>query len=88
MEPKDAAKSQEHVVEYTVDTEQQTTVEKVLTPIQIMANAGIDPATHYLVLKRGESENDKSYENEPNAEIHMHPHMEFFSNKTGDTPVS
>lgn len=53
--------------DYTVDGEQQSTSEHVLTPIQIMNNAGVDPASHYLVQIIGQKQ--ESYQSNPNQEI-------------------
>jgi hypothetical protein len=80
-------KNEEHpVFNYTVDGETQTTTEHVMTPINIMSKAGVDPNTHYLVQMIGT--NKKSYKDNPNEEIHMHNHMTFFTNDIGPTPVS
>ena len=73
---------------YTVDGELQATTEKVLTPRQILMGAGIDPATHYLKLLRGESDQERSFQSEMDVEIHMHPHMSFIAPSIGPTPVS
>ncbi len=71
---------------YTVDDEPQTTTAHELTPTQILQNAGIDPATHYLVEIRGHER--ISFQGKPDVEIHMHEHMKFISVSTGPTPVS
>ena len=71
---------------YTVDDETQTTTAHELTATQILQNAGIDPASHYLVQLDGVHR--ISYQNEPNKEIRMHEHMKFISVSTGPTPVS
>lgn len=72
--------------DYKVDGEPQSTTMHELTATQILSNAGIDPASHYLVQIEG---NHKvSYQGNPNEEIHMHEHMTFISNSTGPTPVS
>jgi hypothetical protein len=73
-------------ITYTVDGEPQTTNERELTPVQILSNAGIDAATHYLVQIEGQHK--ISYQNNPQTEIHMHEHMKFISVSTGPTPVS
>ena len=71
---------------YTVDDEPQSTTAHVLTPIQILTNAGVDPAIHYLVQLEG---NHKvSYQDKPSEPIHMHEHMKFISVSTGPTTVS
>jgi hypothetical protein len=76
-----------HVITYTVDDETLTTTAHELTPTQILQNAGIDPASHYLV--QIEKDHHRiSYQNEPNKEIHMHEHMRFISISTKPTPVS
>lgn len=80
------AKKHEPVFDYTVDDEPQTTTEHTLTPTAILRNAGIDPATHYLVEIVGNTQ--KSYKDTPNEPIHMHEHMKFVSVFTGSTAVS
>jgi len=75
-------------IRYTVDGEPQVTTEKTLTPRAILTNAGVDPASHYLKLLRGESDQETSYENRMDEPIHMHPKMRFISISTGPTPVS
>lgn len=71
---------------YTVDGETQTTAAHELTAAQILTNAGIDAATHYLVQIEGNQR--VSYEGKPDQTIHMHEHMKFISVSTGPTPVS
>lgn len=73
-------------IAYTVDGEKQTTSERELTSVQILSNAGIDAATHYLVQIEGQHK--ISYQDNPQTEIHMHEHMKFISVSTGPTPVS
>jgi len=58
----------------------------VLTPVQILEAAKIDPSSHYLVQLEGQHQ--VSYQGNPNDEIHMHEHMKFISISTGPTPVS
>jgi phosphoribosylanthranilate isomerase len=71
---------------YTVDDEPQSTDLHQMTPRQILTNAGIDSASHYLVQIHG---NQKiSYENKLDEAIQMHQHMKFISVSTGPTPVS
>ena len=72
--------------EFEVDTETLTTTEKVLTPVQIMGLAGVDPQTHYLVQIKGQHQ--ESYQGKPDEKIHMHPKMKFITVSTGPTPVS
>ena len=76
----------EHIINYKVDDEPQTTTERVLTPKQILENAKIDPNSHYLVQLEGKHQ--ISYKDNPNQEIHMHEGMIFISVSTGPTPVS
>jgi hypothetical protein len=72
--------------DYTVDDEPESTSEHILTPTQILSNAVIDPATHYLVQIEGKKQ--ISYQSNPNEQIHMHEHMKFISVSTGPTTVS
>lgn len=72
--------------DYTVDDESQSTTLHELTPVQILGNAGIDAASHYLVQIEGNHR--VSYQDRPNDPIHMHEHMKFISISTGPTPVS
>ncbi len=74
------------VFKYTVDGEPQETSAHELTPNQILANAGIDAASHYLVQIEGN--NRISYQTKPNDQIHMHEHVKFVAVSTGPTPVS
>jgi hypothetical protein len=76
----------DHETEYAVNDESETTTEKVLTPTQIMSNAGIDPATNYLIELIGNTQ--KSFQGNPGAEIHLHPKMRFITSFTGPTPVA
>lgn len=78
--------SHEHVINYTVNDEPQSTTEKELTPSQILTKAGIDPAINYLVEIRGR--NKISYKDKPNKPIKMHENMKFISVSIGPKPVS
>ncbi|MDD5703371.1 MAG: hypothetical protein PHU23_15160 [Dehalococcoidales bacterium] len=71
---------------YTVDDEPQTTDLHQMTPVQILTNAGIDPASHYLIQLEGH--NKISYKDKPDEIIHMHQHMKFISASMAPTPVS
>ena len=73
------------VIKYTVDGKSQETTEDELTPNQILQNAGIDPATNYLVEIIGREK--KSFQGD-NSPIHMHENMKFISVSTSPTPVS
>jgi hypothetical protein len=59
----------------------------ILTPNEIMANAGIDPNAHYLIRLVGEK-NQESYKDRPDAPIHMHEGMRFITASLNPTPVS
>ena len=72
--------------QYTVDDEPQTTTEHTLTARQILQNAGLDPATHYLVEIKGQHK--ESYQNKMDETIYMHEHMKFVSVFNGPTTVS
>ena len=74
------------VFDYTVDGETLSTSDLVLTPVQILKNAGLDPSTHYLIEIDGAAQ--KSFKDDPNVPIHMHEHMKFVSASTGPTTVS
>jgi hypothetical protein len=52
----------------------------------MLTEAGIDPASHYLVQLQGQPQ--ISYKDAPDVEIKMHEHMKFISISTGPTPVS
>lgn len=71
---------------FTVDDEPQSTTEHMLTPVQILQNAGLDPATHYLIELIGHEQ--RSYQATPAEPIHMHQKMRFISVSTGPTTVS
>jgi hypothetical protein len=71
---------------YTVDGEPQSTTEHTITPDQILKNAGLDPATHYLIEVKGSVK--ESFQGKGGVELHIHEHMVFVSVFTGPTPVS
>lgn len=75
-----------HPIVYKVDGEPQSTNENQLTANQILSNAGLDPANHYLVEIKGKHQ--ESYEGKGNQEIHLHNNMVFVSTYVGPTPVS
>ena len=68
--------------DYTIDGEPQQTTAHELTATQILQNAGIDAASHYLVQIDGNHR--ISYQADPNEPMHM----KFISVSTGPTPVS
>ncbi len=75
-----------NTIEYTVDNEPQTTTSHELTSRQILTNAEIDAATHYLVQIEGDHR--ISYQDKMDTPIHMHEKMKFISISLGPTPVS
>lgn len=84
--PKPDKSKDDHLIEYTVDDEPQTTTDKTMTPVQIMEKANITSGDHYLVQIVGK--NQVSYKDKPNEILHMHPKMVFVSNSTVATTVS
>lgn len=74
-------------IHYTVDGEKQTTREHNLTARQIMTNAKVDPANHYLIELRGKHE-QISFQGKADEPIRMHNRMEFITASLGPTPVS
>jgi hypothetical protein len=69
-----------------IDDEEQTTTEDHLTATQILTNAGLNPGQYYLVLIRGQ--NQVSYQEKGDEQIHIHPNLKFISVFIGATPVS
>jgi hypothetical protein len=57
-----------------------------MTPNQILRDAGIDPANHYLV--RLEGHHQFSFQDKGNEPIHVHNHEQFISLSIGPTPLS
>lgn len=74
-----------HVIHYFVDAEEQTTTDPNLTVAQILKNAGLDPATHFLIEIRGQHQVPHQDLNEV---IHIHEKEKFISVFSGPTPVS
>jgi hypothetical protein len=82
-----AAKGRGHVIHFTVDGEPQETLERELTPNEILRKfAEKDPATHYLVQIQGNHR--ISYQGKGDDPIKMHEGMRFQVISTGSTPVS
>jgi hypothetical protein len=73
-------------IEFSVDGVTLFTDEKVLTPIQILALAGIDSNNFYLVQINGK--NQESFKDRPNESIHMHVKIVFVSAAKGSMSVS
>lgn len=80
------SKEHDHTITYEVNGESESTTEKVLTPVQIIKNAGLDPESNYLIEIKGNQQ--ISYKDNPNEEIKMHNNMKFITNYTGPTPVA
>lgn len=78
----------EHVIDYTVNDEPQSTTADELTPTQILSKAGIDPNTNYLVEIRGNGKEKVSFKDNPDELIKMREHLRFISVSTGPKPVS
>jgi hypothetical protein len=78
-------KSVKRAIDYKVNDELQHTHHRKLTAGQILTNAGIDPATNYLVEIHPHR---VSFEGKPNEEIHLEQHMKFISVSLTPTPVS
>jgi hypothetical protein len=81
----DIKKEHEHWIHYTIDDEPESTLATVLTPDQIMSDAGIDPKTNYLEQIFPEH---KSYKDTPDEKIEMKDGMRFITKPTGPMPVS
>jgi hypothetical protein len=82
-----AAKGRDHVIHFSVDGEPHETVERELTPNEILKKfAEKDPATHYLVQIQGNHR--ISYQGKGDEPIKMHEGMRFQVISTGPTPVS
>jgi hypothetical protein len=76
-------------ITYLLDDEPQTTTERELAARQILQNAGIDPTNHYLVQIQGhEGKEKRSFRDNPDELIRLHPNMKFISVSTEPTPVS
>ena len=80
-------KEYEHWIHYTIDDEPESTLKTVLTPTEIMEDAGIDPKMNYLEqLIHGKE--PISYKDKPNEKIEMKDGMRFISKPIGPMPVS
>jgi hypothetical protein len=74
----------DHRIEFTVDGDEFTTVERRLSAAQILEVAGLNPTTHYLTLVSG-----KHQQRLRNDEIvEMHDELCFVSASTEPTPTS
>lgn len=86
IEQTDRGGKADRSVTFTVDGEQLTTSEKELTANQILALAGVDPTTNYLVKVKGRHQ--ESYQGRGDERIKVHEHDTFVSVSTGPTPTS
>ncbi len=75
-----------HTFTITVDGERLEVAEHELTPAEIMARAGLDPATHYLIEIDGRHQT--SLEGKNDQPIHIHEGLKLVSVSTGPTTVS
>ena len=77
------------VFHYFVDTEPETTDQKVLTPNQILEAAGIMPVKDYYLVKINADGSQESFANTADVPIKMVcPAVKFVSVFRGETPVS
>jgi hypothetical protein len=81
-----ANKEHEHFIHYKLDDEPESTIAKILTPTQIMTDAGFDAKTNYLEQVIGHEL--KSYKDDPNVPIEMKDGMRFITKPVGPMPVS
>jgi len=87
MTEKTEHKEHEHWIHYKIDDEPESTLKTVLTPTEIMVDAGIDPKTNYLEqLIHGKE--PISYKDKPHEKIEMKDGMRFISKPIGPMPVS
>ena len=75
-----------HIIHYTVDGEPQQTMERELTPRQILTSAGLNPAERYLV--RIEGKHQESYKDRMDEPIHLHENEKFVTVFTGPVQVA
>jgi hypothetical protein len=69
-----------------LDSEPLTLPKADLTPNEILSEAGLDPATHYLVLVHGRQQD--SFQGKGDELIHVHNKETFISLSTGPTTTS
>ena len=80
-------KGHEHWIHYKIDDEPESTLKSILTPVEIMNDAGIDPKTNYLEqLVHGHG--PISYKDKPEEPIEMKDGMRFITKPIGPMPVS
>ena len=69
-----------------LDSEPLTLPTAEVTPNRILKDAGLDPATHYLVLVHGRQQD--SFQGKGDQPIHVHNKETFISLSTGPTTTS
>lgn len=75
-----------HEIHYTVNGESQETLNRTLTPAQIMEKAGIKPSENFLVEIRGRER--ISFKDDPTAQIEIHENEKFVTEYNGPVQVS
>jgi hypothetical protein len=83
----DLQRSHDHEVDITIDGSPYTVDEREMTVRELLALAGKDPVTFYLVQIVGKKER-VSYKDKPDEEIKLHEKSKFITVSTGETPVS
>jgi pyruvate/2-oxoglutarate dehydrogenase complex dihydrolipoamide dehydrogenase (E3) component len=73
-------------IHYTVDGEPQESMDRTLTPRQIIIAAGLNPTERYLVEIKGKHQD--SYKDKMDTPIHMHEGQKFVTVFTGPTEVA
>ncbi|MEY9956691.1 hypothetical protein [Streptacidiphilus sp. MAP5-52] len=81
-----ASASAAGTVTITLDNEPLADVPRRTTPNAILAMAGVDSTSHYLV--RIEGRHQDSYAGRGDTEITVHEHEVFVSVSTGPTPTA
>lgn len=83
---KDAGSRPPKTVTVDVDGEDVQLPDRDVTPNEILAAAGLDATTHYLVEIRGKQQD--SYQGRGTEPIKVHNNQKFVSLSTGPTPTS
>ena len=81
-----AAHQQPKTIEILIDGDPYEVAERELTVGGILALAGKDPASFYLVEIKGAREREPH--KDPAEQIKLHPHSKFVTVSCGETPVS
>ncbi len=81
-----AFETSNRTVHFKVDDEVVSSTDHMLTPVQIMRLAGVDPAIHYLV--RISEHHQESYKDKPDTPIPVTQNEKFITLAMGPTPVS